>query len=382
MEQKAKFIIFGLIGVSIVFIFLFLQGLGSKQMLLRERDDLKKENTSLDAKLGKLQQELRDYQNKISLLNSELDKISREKEEANKRYELANKAREELANQLKSRPLQAAAPQMQAAPIATDAYWAGILKAKTDLELQLDNLRSELKTSQINNEQLQREKSSVELDINNLKHEAEDLRRQLDYNQKLMDSIAQELVREKNDKIRIQDSLKVIKDENVVLTRQLKNLNSRKVSLEKNLLELQGQKASLERQLSEVQTAFKDKASQIDSLREQFEASRSTPEIQTKPQEKESVELPPIVVRPQSTEISTRDISVKLDGKILAVNKDNNFVIIDLGEEAGIKVGDALRVYRGDKPIAIIEAIQTRRNITACDIKKESTAITVGDTIR
>ena len=52
------------------------------------------------------------------------------------------------------------------------------------------------------------------------------------------------------------------------------------------------------------------------------------------------------------------------------------------GEEAGIKNGDALRVYRSDRPIANIEAIQVRRNISACDIKKQGAVIKIGDTVR
>ena len=52
MEQKAKFIIVGLIGVTVVCAFLVIQSLGIKQQLTREKDELKSENISLTAKIA------------------------------------------------------------------------------------------------------------------------------------------------------------------------------------------------------------------------------------------------------------------------------------------------------------------------------------------
>ncbi len=97
-------------------------------------------------------------------------------------------------------------------------------------------------------------------------------------------------------------------------------------------------------------------------------------------EEKESVELPTIVVRPQPE--SSAQESKEVSGNILAINKDNSFVIIDLGLDTGIKVGDTFQVQRDNKFIATIEVIQARKNISACDIKKETEPIKVGDSVR
>ena len=53
MEQKTKFIIIGLIGFSAICLFLFLQATGSQQLLTRERNELKSENT-IQKKEGRL----------------------------------------------------------------------------------------------------------------------------------------------------------------------------------------------------------------------------------------------------------------------------------------------------------------------------------------
>lgn len=381
MEQKIKFILIGLIGVLVIATFLLAQTFNSKQLVLRERDELKKENSSLSSKIEKIESSLRDYENKISSLKREIDRVSQEKQEIEKKYELTKKAQEELLEKFKTQQTKLVAmPQAEVLPQTTEAYWAGILKAKTDLELQLDNLRNELKSTQISNEQLQREKSTLDLDINNLKREKEDLGRQLEYNKKLMDSIAQELVREKNDRIQIENSFKSIKSENTVLARQLRSLNNRKITLERKLQALQEEKATIERRYTEMETMLTDKISKINAFKEQLDAIRSGRKIEVTAEKKESVELPPIVVRPQAEESSPEALS--LEGKILTVDRDNNFVIIDLGQDKGIRVGDSFQVYREGSRVANIEVIKTSKSVAACDIKQETASIKIGDTVR
>jgi len=385
MENKAKFFIIGLVGALAACLFLFIQTLSSKQIILRERDDLKEKNASLNSQAAKLEGSLRDYENKIGSLNRDLDKLSREKQDFERRYELADKERQALIERLKARPVETqVVPQAQLAPPTTDAYWAGILKAKTDLEMQLGNVRSDLRSIQINNEQLQRAKSSVELDLNNLRHENEDLKRQIEYNQKLTDTISQQLVSEKNDKIKIQNSLKSIRNENRLLTRHLKSLNNRRADLETKLQEFQKEKSAIESKFNGMQAMLTEKISQISELKEELDAIRSgEANLESVSRKKESVELPPIVVHSQSERKAKQpDESVKLTGKILAINKESNFAIIDLGMDSGINVGDAFQVYRQGEPIADIEVIQVRKSIAACDIKKETTPLKVGDIIR
>lgn len=385
MEDKTKFVLIGLLGVSAVFIFLFIQALTSKQFILRERDDLKKENALLLSKAESIESSIRGYENKIGLLNKDLDRISREKQELERRLDLASKEKQELIERLKTKPVQPppAPALVTVAPEETqDVYWAGILKVKKDLEWQLDSARSELKTLQMSYEELQREKGNLELDINTLRLENRDSKHQLEYEQKLMDSLAKELVREKNDKMQIQDLSKLAKSENKALSQKLKKVNNQKANLDKKLQRLQEEKAGAEQRLKEMENELTEKTSQINVLKGQMDAAISaeaTPA--TAPEEKESVELPPIVVRPQPEPQTEENVNIG-GGKILAINKENNFVIINLGEDNGIKVYDTFKVYRQERAIAVLEVIQTRRNISACDIKKESEPVKIEDSVR
>jgi chromosome segregation ATPase len=389
MEQKTKFILTGLAGLSVISFFLFLQTLNSKQPLMRENQDLKNENTTLNTKIAQLENNLRDNANKLNALNSELDRVSKEKQELEKSYDLIAKEKKDLTEKLRSRQasqqISASQPQVAAVAQATDAYWGEVVKAKADLELQLPALRNELKTARIGNEELQREKNLLQLEIKNLSRDNEDLKRQFDYNQKLIDSISQDLVREKNDKIQIQNNLKTLKAENRVLTRILKGLNTRKINLERKVQELEEKNSSIERSAGEMETMLKDRALQISELKEQLDylaPGEGAAKAETA-QRRETVELPEIVVRPRPEEPAPESTSVvPREGKVLAVNRENNFVIIDLGQVSGLAQGDILQVYRENNKIAAIEVIQLRQDIAACDIKNEATEITIGDTVR
>ncbi len=386
MEQKTKIIMFGLIGIIVISLVICLNLYGVKQTAERERDGLKEEVATLQQNLSVVSKESQQLKVKLGEVSRDLDRISRERQDVQKKYDTANKERADLIDtieKLKKQLDEARGQEAQqvAPPKTDDAYWGGILKAKTDLELQLQNIRTELRSMQITNEQLQREKSTLSLDITNLNREREDLQRQLGYNQKLLDSLASELVREKNDKMQLESNVKPIKNENEVLMRQLKNLNERKAGLERDLAQLQADKNSLGRRVDELESLLKDQILKMDSLRKRVDDVRSGSGDLAQPQS-ESVELPPILVRPQVTTEGTVTATRGIAGKVLAVNKDNNFVIVDLGEDAGIKLGQGFSVYRSGNSIAGVEVIQIRKNISACDIKRETTPIKVGDAVK
>lgn len=399
MEQKAKFIIIGLMGILVISLFINLKTHSSKLAVQREKDNLKKENESLTAKIEETMRNSKLFEDKINLLSRDLDRVSQEKEEFQRRFEFLTKERDELSEELKRKnelvgklkqpprtDIQEAQKSLAVPAQAAggDAYWAGILRTKTDLELQLENMRNELKEVHINNEQLQREKGMLDLELKNLTHEKQDLEQQIEYNQKTVDSLTSELFREKDAKRQFQDSLRFAKNENAILRRQLKSLSNRKVDLEMKLAKLQEEKNSFERKFTEMSLLLEDKFSQINELRQRIETLRSPSQAQTAqfmPQsKKESVELPPIVVRPQET--SLEQAAINRPGRVIAINKDYNFVIVDLGEDDGIRIDQTLSVYKDDQAVATVEVVQVRKSIAAADIKNQIASIAIGDAVR
>jgi len=404
MEQKVKILIIALIAILVASFFLTYQAYNAKQAAEREADALKADNSSLAKKANDVLAQNQQMQNRISVLNADVERFTKEKESIQNKLELLNKEKTELVEQVKSLKSQKSEAATASSAVISykqnlgepaDAYWAGILKQKTDLEIQIQAIRQDLKSLQIANEQIQKENNSLLLEVNSINREKMDMKRQqefsqkemdskLAYNQTILDSLAAELVREKNDKFQIQENSKPVKDENTYLRRQLKGLYNRNISLQRKLAELQNKNATLDNRLYEMETMLKDKMLQADTLKKNLETKQAqgSPAAVTASKQ-ESVELPPIVVRPKETgRTSTEKEAAPLVGRVLAINRDNNFIIMNLGEDSGIKVGNTFSVYRQDQPIADVEVIKIHKNISACDIKKEDLTIKVGDIVK
>lgn len=71
-----------------------------------------------------------------------------------------------------------------------------------------------------------------------------------------------------------------------------------------------------------------------------------------------------------------------LNGRILEINKEFNFVIINLGKEEGVKKGMVFMVYREKKLIGKVEAEDVFQDMSSCAIlpwfKKEEIKIDDG----
>lgn len=391
MDKKIKLAIIGLVGLLLASLIMTLQINTSKQTLEKQIEKLSAVNEDLHKQLENASAEKRRVEERIDVINRDLAGISEEKEALQRKYELVEKARESLADEIKT--LKSAAPAMQrkeepasfAASTTSaqdDAYWGGILRQKTDLEMQLAKVRAELKELQLNNEQLQREKSVMEMDVTGLNRDKQELNERLGYNQRIMESISADLAREKNDKLQLQDKLTSLKNENALLARQLKSLHTRKINLEEKISKLKQENEEYEVRLKEMDLTLQDKMSIVENIKRQLVSSQQ----KLLGTDRQSLELPAIIVRPGADKIDTgriADISQSdFLGKIASINRDNNFVIVDFGENSGIKIGDGFRVYNNDELVGTIEAIQLRDTIVACDIKKEFKAIQAGDTVK
>jgi hypothetical protein len=100
------------------------------------------------------------------------------------------------------------------------------------------------------------------------------------------------------------------------------------------------------------------------------------------PGQARSIDLPLIVV--SSSGSSDKGMVTSLEGRILKVNKEYDFVVIDLGRQTGASEGMAFDVFRQgeDEPLGRIEAIQVRSQISACDILQVDRPFKIGDIVR
>ncbi|MDD4980054.1 MAG: hypothetical protein PHC54_02120 [Candidatus Omnitrophica bacterium] len=370
--MKIKTILIILIGSLIISLLINLQAYMAKKSTEIEINALRNENGVLSAKIDEAARNHKQLGDKISALSNDLAQVSQERESLKKEkadiqelYEAVAKEKEALIEKIKT---QEALKEEQKKPLSLsdkDSYWAGILKAKADLETQLEKTYSQLQTAQGENERLRQEKKNLELELASQKD--------------IVDSMALELVQKNKDSFQLEEALKPLRDKNEILKLQLRALNKERNKLEGQLQELRAEKATMDRH---------PEPTRIESR------AGSTPP----PATKESVELPPIIVRLQSSGVSASAASPDTQipvarsrdkgkeaysgGSILTVNRENNFVVVNLGRSAGIEVGNTMQVYRGASPIATIEVIQVRESISACNIKEEVSNPQVGDTVR
>jgi len=396
--DKKTIIIFALAAIVVIFLFMIFGSLREVTTLKKERSKLKEENSILKTRSEVALQASKQLEGRLSSLNKDLENINAEKDNLRQKYESLLQDKEKLMNEInkiktqlekkESSSKEAGAPPQQT---PADIYWAGILKEKTALELELSKLRDEFNALNMNNEQLQQSKKQTELEMDLLNRDNQDSKRELEYSKKLLDSVSQELSREKTDKYQIQENLKVVKDENKFLRQQLKTTDERKILLEAKLADLQSRNTALENSLNKMETFIREKIIQMDSLKEELGLMEKQPSVETKggwagvgrstESQKGSVELQPIIVRPQVAKPKSEIFARK--GNVLAVNKESNFVVINLGESAEIKSGDSFRVYNAKEEIAgTVVVVEVRKEISACDINQENFPIKVGDTVR
>lgn len=390
MEEKTKFMIItgATAMLALVLFVLNLHTQGLKKSAERERDEIKASNTALTMQVEETKKKLDDavkekdrFGEDLNALNSKIAELTREKDALKSQYESLLKESEGLRQKSKA-DYSVKAPQ-EAASVSGDAYWSGVLKAKADLTLQLEKARSDLRLAQINSEQLKKEKEALDLDLKNMEREKQAVEEQVAYNQRIIDTMTAELVVEKNTKISSQDGLKVVKGENAALRRQLKALSNYKFRLEEKLQKLQEEKTTLERRFNEMSLLLENRMSQLGGMRQEIENIRGADTQEDLTEDKKgSVELPAIMVYP-SQGPQNEDASMAPEaGRVISIDHQNNFVIIDIGKDSGIKEGRKFKVYRQGRYIADIEVMQAREKISACDIKKESAPVKTGDTVK
>ncbi len=366
--------------------------------LTKERDDWKKRVDTLTEERDKVVAKLQENGNAQAPAVAGADAQAQTNEIAELKKSLSAKE-EELQKALASVEEMKAKEKVAAAMPAVDddSYWAQVLKQKATLEVELDDVKNQLSKSSVELVDFKKQNSDLQLEISKLKNDQEEISRKIKYGNDLSDTLSLELARAQNDRKFVSERADKINDENDQLHGQIKELTSTKIALEKSIVHLQGEKKDIEKRLMQTEGVIQNRIDEIwkikDSLDDHMKSSR---------EQSTGVELAPIVVNSQRDKDSETDTvampsssmveSAKEDvaemakhgfnGNILSVNEENNFVIVDIGENSGIKLGDALNVYRGVDYVAGLEVIQVRKDIAAADIKNKMAKIEVGDSVK
>jgi len=390
--MKAKLPLIVLLVLLIISALITVQFYSDKQNLLSDNQTLKKdraklseENNSLRSQYKNLETRYASNKERLDNIQEELSKVSREKEDLKNRYAAIYKEREQLVSKLKGMvqiKSTAAVKENNVGPRGTssssDEYWSGVVRQKAELQAKLEELQKQLLDTKTEIFRLQKDNKELSLKIDEVNKAKDSLEMDLAFKERTMDIMSRNLVNEREARKALTDEIGKLRDENIGLKREIIVANKDKIQLQSTLKDMIKKKDVLEKTVGEVQDVLKEKKMMFSELESQLTKAVG---INTGAKNSASVELPPIVVK---SDVSGKSLTGKpLKGEVLAVNKNDNFVIIDIGENSGVKPGLKFNIVRSGKTIGNVEVIETRREISAADIKGVNAGYTIreGDTV-
>jgi murein DD-endopeptidase MepM/ murein hydrolase activator NlpD len=232
-----------------------------------------------------------------------------------------------------------------------------------------DELGNQLNSALADNRGLQNRLEVIQGDLERISCERDEAQRRYE----LVSKERQGLLERLASYAQLQSDLESFKDENKLLRKKITIIKKQNLSLESDLNKLKKDNQDLRQRAEEA--------------RHIPEAGPSRPEYAKAEESKItqkynvcSVDLPPIVVSPWGS--SAVGLPLSLEGRILNVNTEYNFVVIDLGQGAGVKEGMVFSVLRKDKLLGKIEVIQLRGEIAACDIIRADSPFKIADIVR
>lgn len=402
------------------------KALADSQKLGQEIDNLKSRLGDKEKENSELQSSYDQAKRKADEVSGQVDQANRERDDWKNKIETIRKERDDLMTKLqnqpekivyKDRPVEVPAasestetPSMpQEGAVQNDEYWAKILKQKAELEVKLDKAKADLDKSALEVADLKKESSELQIQITNLNtdktdierrltnekkaladnfaKERQDLKRKIRDGEDLASNLSLEVARARGDQKSANDFGSKVKDDNSQLQSEVKRLASTKVALEKTVARLSQEKNDMGKKLADTEGVIQDRINEIWQIKQTLD-QKITQMSQVKDKD---VELPPIIVNASggsntsaSAVAASETVPETMNQvhKVISINQKNHFVIVDMGESQGSKIGRVIKVKRGGKEIATLEVIQVRRDISAADIKDQKASVQVGDQVQ
>ena len=372
-----------------------------KKEKIKEVAKLKKNIKKIETEKVDLQKQATEAITKSDDLSAKMDSVVSERDTLVGRIENIKKERDELVSRIQELTTQGImlGKQQETSSLGSgsedfvldegliddDEYWAKVLRDKASLQIKMDNLKQNLSQNSISMVDLKQLNADLQIELDALKHSRGEVERDMQHKESLINNLSLELARTKNDKKFTANRVAKLNEENSGLRRQLKELFTTKSGLEKTIVKLQQDKKAYERRIHETDSLIQSKIDEIWEIKESLD--RTFKSTSLAPSASRGVELPAITINSNTLsqpveDKQESDMLPGYNGTVVSVNADNNFVIVDIGEKTGLRLGDMLSVYRNSQYIARLEVIQVRKDIAAADIKDQWSKVVVGDTVK
>ncbi len=152
---------------------------------------------------------------------------------------------------------------------------------------------------------------------------------------------------------KIDESLEIVKQQNGLRLDLEKKLNK----AQDDVLLIQSKLVTIESEKKTLQVKVKELEAKAQVELGKIVVSPETSSQSVKPQEEKAQ---PVVLSKPSAGITQGQ-----EGKVLVLNKEYNFVVVNLGSKEGVVVGDQFSVYRGDKYIGDVKVEKVQEAMSA-----------------
>ena len=329
------------------------------------------EKTELKSKLTAIEEKFNTLEANNTTLKSEHEITVSERDDLKREVASVKKAKVFLEKRLKE--------------MESDMFVANLLKKKVGLEVEMQRLKSEAAPKDQEISMLKAQTADRDFKMAKLQEEKNAIEQKLRDSEQVAQILSSDILKEKD----LNKEDKTVSEKIAMENNSLKSKVSEFEEIAKEYNSLLIEKDSMKTRIARLENDVESKNQEINKFKVAFQEGAMKPqEIRAETyQRPEEVELPPIVAQKTAklTTPSLERIGEKagLQGRIVTVNKEHNFVVIDLGKQDGIDIGNKFNVYRGQAFLGSIEVIQARDKIAAADIKdlKEGMDIEINDTV-
>lgn len=208
------------------------------------------------------------------------------------------------------------------------------------------------------------------------KHEVEKERNELT---KAKEALESQLTDTKSQAQRLSEEVAQEKRAREALTTELAQTRRESSDAKSRLETERKEKLTLTEELARAKQGYQAVNSELTTLRQAKEAlERRVKEMLAS----QATEAQTIVVKPSAATASASRSS--LEGKVLVVNREFNFVVVNLGSKDGLKTGTPLAILRGDKSIAKAQVERLYDNMVAATLlsEQDKQKVQEGDLVR
>ncbi|MFA7676933.1 MAG: hypothetical protein WCY34_02055 [Candidatus Omnitrophota bacterium] len=342
------------------------------EKLKDEKAILTEDNNSLKDRYSRLERNSTAMEQKLATITSDLSRLEEERDNWKNKYTEISRERDLLVERL-NQPVKAevsTVDKSSGSSVKTDDQWADFVQGKAALEAMADDLKKALFDAKSRITELDKNNKELSIKIDQLAKEKQRLDEEIKFKERTLRIMSMDLVNEREERGSAVVEVRKLRNENVSLKRELVMANKEKIKLQTDLKSTMEKKDAIEGRIMDAENVLKEKSMAFEELQEQLQRAIAGGK-KTLASETASVELPPIVVKPDAPGLKG------LRGEVIAVNGEEKFVVVDIGESSGLRPGALLKIMRSGREIATVEVIETRREISAADIKEVSGGFTV-----